>query len=178
MTASPLIATRASQDKKARFRALATSRGMDESKLLTLLIDRVLERNAAPVRLQPALHAESRSARLTIRLRAGDGPLLVRRAQARGMKPATYLAALTRAHLRGNPSLPMGELAQVKRAVAELSAIGRTLNQIARAADQHEVISPTLAERLQAVSSEVERLRISIADLVKANLVSWESADA
>jgi hypothetical protein len=177
MTASTLIATRATQDKKARFRALATSRGMDESKLLTLLIDRVLERNAAPARPEVNARADSRTLRVTIRLRVGDGPLLDQRAQARGMKPATYLAALARAHLRGDPSLPMSELAEVKRAVAEISAVGRNLNQIARVANQRGVILDELFNELQAVSAEVERVQVAVAELVRANLISWEAGD-
>lgn len=178
MTATTLIATRADVEKKARFRALATSRGMDESKLLTLLIDRVLDRNAAPVCFEPAFQANNPSVRVTIRLRAGDGPLLETRARARGMKPATYLGALARAHLRGSAPLPLSELAQLKRAVAELSAIGRNLNQIARAANQHGGISADLAEELRSVRTGLECLRASIADLVKANLISWESDHA
>jgi hypothetical protein len=93
------------------------------------------------------------------------------------MKPATYLAALARAHLRGDPSLPMSELAEVKRAVAEISAVGRNLNQIARVANQRGVILDELFNELQAVSAEVERVQVAVAELVRANLISWEAGD-
>jgi hypothetical protein len=39
--------------------------------------------------------------RLYVRLREDDHLLLEARAAARGMRPATYLSVLTRAHLRG-----------------------------------------------------------------------------
>ena len=96
---------------------------------------------------------------------------------SRGLKPATYLGALARAHLRGNPPLPMGELAEVKRAVAELSAIGRGLNGVPQAASGDDAISPNLAEEFALVRARVEQLRACIAELVKANLISWESDD-
>ena len=176
MNATTLIATRASMDKKARFRALAASRGMDESKLLRLLIDRVLDRNPA-TQTPTESTAHGARVRVTIRLRSGDAARLAHRAASRGLKPATYLGALARAHLRGNPPLPMGELAEVKRAVAELSAIGRGLNGVPHTASGDDAISPNLAEDLQVVRAGVEQLRACVAELVKANLISWESDD-
>ena len=178
MTATTLIATRASSDKKARFRALASSRGMDESKLLTLMIDRVLMQNPASAAQAAVSTAESARVRVTIRLRVGDGVRLAERARARGMKPATYLGALARAHLRGDPSLPMRELAQLKRAVAELSACGRNLNQIARVATESKGLSPGLLTQLQGVQAVIAQLRDSTAELIKANLISWEADHA
>jgi hypothetical protein len=176
--ATVLIATRARADQKARFRALAASRGLDESKLLTLLIDRVLEKNPPPLEETQPSTARVSGARITIRLRAGDVARLAQRSGARGLKPSSYLAALARAHLRGDPPLPMSELAAVKRAVAELGAIGRHLNQIARVAHQDGVVGAELPAHLDAVASQLEPLRKSIADLVQANLVSWESDGA
>lgn len=173
MNATMLIATRASADRKARFRALASRHGMDESKLLTLLIDRVLERNAAG----EASIAPCTRRRVTIRLRQGDAARLAQRAAARGMKPATYLSALAHAHLSVNPPLPMGELAEVKRAVAQLSAISRNLNALPHPAGADAAISPNLAEQLQAVRATVTQLRTDMAELIKANLISWESDD-
>lgn len=173
MNATTLIATRASVERKARFRALATRHGMDESKLLTLLIDRVLERNAVgKLSIAPCVRR-----RLTIRLRAGDAARLAERAAERGLKPATYLAALAHAHLSVNPPLPMGELAEVKRAVAQLSEISRNLNALAHPSNWDDAILPNLAEELHAVRATVTQLRSGMAELVKANLISWESDD-
>ena len=45
-----------------------------------------------------------------IRLRPDDRLLLHERAAARGMAPATYVAVLTRAHLRSLSPLPREEL--------------------------------------------------------------------
>jgi hypothetical protein len=72
----------------------------------------------------------------------------------------------------------MCELAQLKRAVAELSACGRNLDQIARAANEGEGLSPGLLTELQGVQAVIAQLRDSTAELIKANLISWEADHA
>ena len=52
------------------------------------------------------------------------------------MRSATYVSVLVRSHLRNLTPLPKEELTALKRSVAELGAIGRNLNQIARGANQ------------------------------------------
>ena len=165
-------------DQKAGFAALAASRGLSESRLLGLLIDSVLERNA----VDPAgdeHHGETGEGdRITLRLRPGDGKWLRRRAQTRGMKYTTYAAALIRAHVRANPPMPLEELARLERGLAEISAIGRRLNQIAGAAREGQGVDPGLRVELVAVRQAVEELRQSLREVVKVNRMSWESADA
>ena len=165
-------------DRKAGFAALAASRGLSESRLLGLLIDSVLERNA----VDPAgdeHHGETGEGdRITLRLRPGDGKWLRRRAQTRGMKYTTYAAALIRAHVRANPPMPLEELARLERGLAEISAIGRRLNQIAGAAREGQGVDPGLRVELVAVRQAVEELRQSLREVVKVNRMSWESADA
>ena len=52
------------------------------------------------------------------------------------MAAATYVSVLVRAHLRQLTPLPEEELRALNRVVAELGAIGRNLNQMARATHQ------------------------------------------
>lgn len=174
--ASSLIATRASGEKKARFRGLAQACGLDESKLLTLLIDRVLARNGLAD--EPSDSPRTTAGRMTLRLRPGDPARLAARAAARGLKPASYLTLLVHAHLLQNPPLPMAELAELKRAVGELSALGRSLSRLGNSMTHDRDAPADLADWLPAVREAVEQLRESVADLVRANLVSWESGDA
>ena len=78
----------------------------------------------------------ARGARLYVRLRSEDHLLLRERAIGRGMAAATYASFLLRAHLREVTPMLDRELAELKRSVAALGAIGRNLNQIARAANR------------------------------------------
>ena len=110
--------------------------------MLKRLVDLVLQTAGAGE--APAIHAvrvSARGSRLTVRLRADDQALLRERAAARGMPPATYVSVLTRAHLRSLAPLPKEELLTLRRTVSELGAIGRNLNQIARAGNQGERLS-------------------------------------
>ena len=163
--------------QKAGFAALAASRGLSESKLLGLLIDSVLERNAVDT-AGDELHREAEEGdRITLRLRPGDGRCLRLRAQRRGMKYTTYAAALIRAHVRANPPMPLDELARLERGLAEISAIGRGLNRIADAAREGRGVDSGLREELAAVLPAVEELRQALREVVRNNRISWESAD-
>lgn len=166
--------------KKAKFAALAASRGMSETALLAVLVDHVLETNPESASPAPADDEGPSTERLTLRLRPGDRPLLEARAAARGMKPSSYVVALTRAHVRSHAPLPSAELNALKVAVGELSAVGRTLNQLARAANPGAGPGGVegLAETLDEAMGRVDEVRREVAALVRVNLVSWEAGDA
>ena len=165
-------------DQKAGFAALAASRGLSESRLLGLLIDSVLERNA----VDPAgdeHHGETGEGdRITVRLRPGDGQLLRLRAQRRGMKYTTYAAALIRAHVRVDPPMPLEELARLDRGLAQISALGRRLHQIAGAVSKRQCVDPGLRVELAAVRQAVEELRQTLREVVRINshCVAWKLA--
>ena len=172
------IAAWTTPERKGQFAALAASRGLSESKLLGLLIDSVLERN--PVHeVGDERYGETRDGdRITLRLRPGDGKWLRLRAHARGMKYTTYTAMLIRAHVRANPPMPLDELARLERSLAQISALGRNLSQIARRISEGQGVDPGLRPELTVVLHAVEELRQTLREVVKVNRISWESADA
>jgi hypothetical protein len=71
--------------------------------------------------------------KISVRLRPDDLLTLREPATARGVPTGTYVSFLIRSHLRSLPPLLAQELAALKSSLAELSAIGRNLNQIAHA---------------------------------------------
>ena len=162
------------REQKAGFAALALSRGLSESKLLGLLIDSVLERNTVDAARDVRQREVEERDRITLRLRPGDGQWLRLLAERRGMKYTTYAAALIRAHVRANPPMPIEELARLERSLAELSAIGRRLNQIAGAVREGKGVDSGLREELAAIFPAVEELRQTLREVVKANRISWE----
>jgi hypothetical protein len=66
----------------------------------------------------------------------------------------------------------------LKRSVAELGAIGRNLNQIARAANQGGRPLGPGREDLKAMLRVAEGLRDHIKALLRANQLSWEQGHA
>lgn len=94
------------------------------------------------------------------------------------MRPATYASVLLRAHLRGLPPLPKEELLALKRSVAELAAIGRNINQIARAANEGGRLPASVRDEFRGMLKVCEALRDNTKSLLKANLASWENGHA
>lgn len=178
MAAAPrsvVITLRTSPETKAAFEALASSRGKSVSGLLDEIMNTLVVQN--PVAVAQDTEDNVPSERISLRLRPGYRALLNARAAQRNMKAGTYGAMLMLAHLRGRGPLPIDELNVLKVAVGELSAIGRNLNQIARAANSRES-SGALRDTLRQVQGQVAEVRESVAALVRENLMSWEAGDA
>jgi hypothetical protein len=180
VNADQFIAARVSSETKAQLRALAARQQVSESGLLKRFVELMLQSCDATV-VAPAARAGlqiTRATRFMIRLRPDDQMLLKERAAARGMPPATYVAALTRAHLRALSPLPKEELLSLKRTVSELGSVGRNLNQIARAANQGERITSPGREEVKAMLRVCEALRLHVKGLLLANIRSWEQGYA
>lgn len=179
MASDQIIAARVSSDTKSRLRALATRRGLSDSALLKELLELTLGGGDAP-RSDDADQAirPSRRARLYVRLRPDDQLLLAERAAARRMAPATYVSVVVRSHLRDLAPLPADEMRSLNRVVAELGAIGRNLNQIARATHQAGPAADLRDVHVMAMIRVCEALRDHVKTLLKANALSWKVGHA
>src|ERR1700685_2807627 len=137
MAAPPVVAARVTPEMKTLLRVLAEREQITESALVRQLLEVTLRMSAREgFPKVDAMEKVTRDVRLSVRLAPEDRILLSDRARARGMPSATYVSVLVRSHLRNLAPLPKEELLALKRSVAELGAIGRNLNQIARAANQ------------------------------------------
>jgi uncharacterized protein (DUF1778 family) len=175
MRSTKLITARVPPETKARFQAMAESYGLNESRFMRSLIDRAVDvvRESAADSLQKD-QDESRAARLYVRLYPDDRLLLAERAAARGMPAATYLAVLARSHLRNLAPLPEVERKAFERGVAELSGIGRNLNQIARHLNRGGVLAGPRREDLALFIKICTAASGHFKAALKANKVSWE----
>jgi len=176
---SPLrqqIAVWARPEQKARFAALASSRGFSQSRLLGLVIDALLARNSVDTGVEQHRGKAGKSDHISVRLRPGDGIRLRERARARGMNYTTYAAVLIRSHLFSNPPMPLRELGLLECGLAQVSAIAGSLRQIGRVVrQQEEGLDSQLASQLATVLPAVEGLWQQMRELTKANVLSWES---
>jgi len=175
MSADQFIAARVSSATKDRLKSLAAKRQLSESALLKELLELALGGPAvpAPDDVEPVAKV-ARGARLYVRLRPDDQLLLAERAAARRMAAATYVSVLVRAHLRHLAPLPHDELRALNRAVGELGAIGRNLNQIARATQQVAPANGPHRVDVLAMLKVCEALRDHVKALLKENAVSWK----
>jgi len=113
-----------------------------------------------------------------VRFREEDRLLLDARAEARGMRPATYVSVLTRSHLRHITPLPKDEFLALKRTIGELASIGRNINQIARAVNEGGRAPGSVREEFRAMLKICEALRENTKALLKINEISWETGHA
>jgi hypothetical protein len=179
MAAEAFVQCRVTAEAKTLLRVLAEREQITESALVRQLIEVMLRMSAKEgFPKLDALEKVSRDARLSVRLAPEDRILLSDRATARGMPSATYVSVLVRSHLRNLAPLPKEELMALKRSVAELGAIGRNLNQIARTANQGGKPVGPGREDLRAMLRVAEGLRDHVKALVRANQLSWEQGHA
>jgi antitoxin component of RelBE/YafQ-DinJ toxin-antitoxin module len=179
MSADAFIQCRVTSETKALIQAVADRERITESTLVRQLLETVLRTATvgADLGVDPPAKV-SREARLSIRLAPDDRAFLTERAAARDMAAATYVSVLVRAHLRALAPLPEAELMALKRAIAELSAIGRNLNQIARVANQGGRTAAIGRNEVMAMLKVAEALRDHMKALLRANERTWRVGHA
>jgi hypothetical protein len=174
MSGKQHLSTWVPREMKERFAELARLQGKSESALLKSMVEAMIANSMPPA--DPILVPESApSSRLSVRLRDDDLLILRDRAQARGMPAATYVSFLVRSHLRRLAPLPDAELQAFKGAIGELKAIGRNLNQIARATYEGKVIGGASVGELRALLNVCTKLWDGTKNVVRVNLESWEA---
>ena len=176
--ASEFIKVRVTPDVKQRIAAASEREHLSDSAWLRGLILRQLEALDATgeeFNPEPIADASGRcSNRVHIRLRSEDCLLLRARAEARGMRPATYVSVLTRSHLRRLAPLPRDEMLALRRSIGELAALGRNINQIAKVANEGGGLPRSAQVEFQSMLRICEGLRDNTKALLKANLASWQ----
>jgi hypothetical protein len=168
MAATSFIQCRVTAEFKLRVRELSARRNLSESELVKHLLSVALDGNGVPT-LTCTAPAGPRG-RLHVRIYPDDRLLLVARAAARGMAPASYVTVLLRAHLRALAPLPKEELKVLKRCVADLGLVGRNLDRIVQADSGG---TAQVREDLRAMLKLSQGMRDHVKGLLKANIESW-----
>lgn len=177
MPCDHLISVRVDEDTKQRFRALAARERVTESALLKRLLEvALMGTRYSDAAAEPAWQ-ETRAERLYVRLSRTDRRLLEERARGRDLRAATYVSLIVRAHLLDAAPLPKAELAALKHSIAELSAIGRNLNQFVRALPAGARATGFTTREAIALIKACELLRDRTKELVHANAASWRGGD-
>ena len=168
-TRSTHLSTWISEDLKQRFAALAASRGISDSALLKQLVEGAVigttpefALTARPVGGKGCQNYDSSS--------PGDRLLLRERAAARGMRAASYVSTLTRAHLRALSPLPDREIEALQGVVVQLVAMGRNIRTIALTAPSAG-LTPNHTRTMLRLC---EAVRDHIRNILSTNIRSWE----
>jgi hypothetical protein len=192
MTCTEFLRARVSPEIKRQLKAVAEREFLSEGAWLKRLVLReiracdVARDREGESFAEVGFHHSGRQARepasgakpMLVRLRIEDRLLLDARAEARGMRPATYASVLLRSHMRQLTPLPKDELLALKRSIALLASIGRNINQIARTANQGGRIVDSAGAEFRAMLKICVALRDNTKALLKANETSWETGRA
>ena len=189
MSCTEILKARVSPEIKLQAKAIADRELLTEAAWLKRVVIREIraadvagtsigETGGTDVSRRPAgatRRGEVGGKRVYVRLRDEDRLLLEARAAARGMRPATYLSVLTRAHIRALTPLPKDELLALKRSIGELASIGRNINQIAKAANEGGRLPSSVRDEFRAMLKVCEALRDNTKAMLKANEISWST---
>ena len=168
------LTTWISRDSKERFSRVAEAQALSESALLRRLVEASLIA-ARTFDMSTASRAEpvANTGRISVRLRHDDLIFLRERARARDLPTSTYVSYLVRAHLRTQTPLPTAELEALKRSVAEVGAIGRNINQIARAVNQQQWPGGPNHADLLAIMRALAKIHYSSCHIRPPNWSNW-----
>jgi Bacterial mobilisation protein (MobC) len=192
MRCTEILKTSVSPEMKLQVKVIADRELLSEATWLKRLVIRAIRaRNDASGAESDLLRTESipkptgvvpgrngNGKPMLVRLTAEDRLLLDARAEARGMRPATYASVPLRSHLRQLTPLPKDELLALKRSIAELGSIGRNINQIARAANLGDRMPDSVGAEFRAMLKICVALRDNTKALLNANLASWAAGHA
>ncbi len=156
----------------ARFDAWAGPQG-GRAPVLRRLIDLAA---AAPTPADGRLPA--RPLKLTVRLAKEDGRSLAEEAQAMGLTPNAWVAALVRRRLHNRPTFRRSDEVAVLAMQGELRRIGVNVNQIARALNTAVMEGRVLDLELAYLEDLRTELRVHLSTLREAfagNLAYWEA---
>jgi predicted HicB family RNase H-like nuclease len=121
-----------------------------------------------------AMEATRVKVRVEVRVTAAEHQSIAELAAATGFSVNSWIVALIRAQLTGSPQLGQGELEQLASSNSRLLAIGRNLNQIARAlnAAPAEAARPR-PELIVSLASEIKSHTAAVAALIQSNVQRW-----
>lgn len=128
----PVLQARVTVETKAAWRALATRSGLGESELLRQAITAILASNA-PASEAAAQAEDGEGTRIRLQFRDHEISAIERAARRLGWRRNTWIVSVVRNALFREPRTTVAELAALHRANTELLAVGRNLNQLARA---------------------------------------------
>lgn len=142
--------------------------------LLRQRLQRAPRPRSTPHRIVPR-RGERPTRQVAFRLTPSEYAAVAARAKAEGYRPTHWLIALIRVQLTRHPSLSEPEQQAVAHSTKQLLALGRNLNQIARALNKAP--AQQAAVRLAMLTDLSTRIRThvdQITALTRASLERWE----
>jgi hypothetical protein len=161
-------------EQKQAWKAFCHDRGINESDMLGLVIEKITE---GQVGFDFKGLTEPKTDKVTIRLQSADTKRMTERAKAEGFPSrTTWLTNLVMSVLNGDPVLTDVEVNTLRASNRELAAIGRNLNQVARAINiDFREGNQIAVSAIEALANRIERHKEVVAGLISKSANRWDS---
>lgn len=168
----PRAETRLTEDEKSAFSAFCRAQQTSEADMIRRMIQGV---SGAEAGRSPPAAPEPKAGKVTVRLTAGQLRRANERARAEGYATRTgWVTALVLGALHREPVLTDAELDTLRQSNRELSALGRNLNQLAKALNiEFRASDRVKREQIEALAREVEAHSDRVAALLDRNMNRW-----
>ncbi len=168
----PRTEARLTDDEKAAWQQFCKDSGVKESDMLRMMIRRV-SGDAVPIEIPG--WKESKSGKITFRLTESDQRKLMKRVKEEGFPNRTnWTTSVVMAALHREPVLTDSEIAALRESNRELAAIGRNLNQVARALNiEFREGDRIKLQAIEALAERIEQHKGEVAGLLSRNLNRW-----
>lgn len=146
--------------------------GVSQSEAVRLLVSRALNAGLTLPNVALVDTAAPRQ-RVEIRLTPDECDALRHVAASAGFSVNRWIVAMIRTQLTAMPHFGEQELAVLAASNTQLAAIGRNLNQIARALNTHETMEPYRFKVLETVKTDIDDHLDTVTRVIRANLDRW-----
>lgn len=154
------------------WQAFCQERGISESNMLGLVIEKI---TGDQVGFDFKGLAEPKTDKVTIRLLPEDIKRMTARAKSEGFPSrTTWLTNLVLSVLSDDPVLTDAEINTLRASNRELAAIGRNLNQMARAINiDFREGNQVTASAIDALANKIEQHTAKVATLMNKSINRW-----
>jgi hypothetical protein len=174
----PALTTLVDLSIKAAFKGHAKALSLSESDLLRVIVLDALGRAKKTPAIVPPNVEDAETDRMTVRMPAFLLKSVRKQAKAKSMSASRWVASLVQSTLMRDPVMSDVEIEALRASNRELAAIGRNLNQIARALnDNFNETDRLKLQLLDVLQESVKDNRAAIRGLVRASQKAWGVAE-
>lgn len=174
----PALTTLVDTRLKAEFKGRAKAIEKSESDLLRMIVIDALGRAGKTAAVIAPNAEDAKADRMTVRMAAFLLKAVRKRAKAKNMSASRWVASLVQSNLMRDPVMSDAEIVALRESNRELAAIGRNLNQIARALnDNFNETDRLKLQLLDVLLESIKDNRGTIRALVRTSLKVWKEAE-
>lgn len=168
----PYIRANVDLDTKRKFKAIAKQKGMTETEFLRLMVGQVIGK-VNPVEVK------NNTGRVQLNFTKDEFSKLKKRALADGFhRHTSWMVAVIRTLVTGKPTFAAEEIEVLRESNKQVAALGRNLNQIAKAINTDWRASDQLkVEEVKDLAQELKGHRKKVYGLINQCVNRWSLND-